>query len=168
MEPPVDPWEGKCASWRESGRVAIWGALAVAVVAGAMLPLQAGINAELARFIDGPSRAAFVSFLVGTLALLVLSLVATRGLPSPGRLDGAPWWIWVGGLLGAFYVFGSIVAAPRLGAVVLIGAVLAGQSVASLLIDHYGWVGFEEHAITPGRVVGVALLAVGVALVRAF
>jgi transporter family-2 protein len=148
--------------------VAIWGALAVAVTAGAMLPLQAGINAELARWIDGPSRAAFVSFLVGTLALLAVSLVATRGLPSVGKLEGAPWWIWVGGLLGAFYVFGSIVAAPRLGAVVLIAAVLAGQSVASLVIDHYGWVGFTEHAITPGRVAGVLLLAVGVALVRAY
>jgi bacterial/archaeal transporter family-2 protein len=98
----MDPWEGKCASWRETRRVAIWGALAVAVAAGAMLPLQAGINAELARWVDGASRAACVSFLVATFALLVVSLVATRGLPSRGELDGAPWWI--GGLLGAFGV----------------------------------------------------------------
>jgi bacterial/archaeal transporter family-2 protein len=164
----VDPWEGKSASWRETGRVAIWGALGLAVAAGAMLPLQAGINAELARWIDGPARAAFVSFLVGTIALLAVALVATRGVASVGRLDGAPWWIWIGGLLGAFYVFGSIVAAPRLGAVLLIAAVLAGQSVASLLIDHHGWVGFAQHAITPGRVVGVVLIAAGVALVRAY
>ncbi len=145
--------------------MAIWGALVLAVAAGAMLPLQAGINAELARWIDGPARAAFVSFLVGTIALLALSLVATRGVASLARVDGAPWWIWIGGLLGAFYVFGSIVAAPRLGAVVLIAAVLAGQSVASLVIDHYGWVGFAEHAITPGRVLGVVLLAAGAFLV---
>ncbi len=163
----MDPWEGKCASWRETRRVAIWGALAVAVAAGVMLPLQAGINAELVRSVDGASRAAFVSFLVGTLALLVVSLVATRGLPSLGEVDGAPWWVWIGGLLGAFYVFGGIIAAPLLRAVLLIAPVFPGQSVASL-VDHHGWVRLPEHAMAPGRIVGVVLLAAGIALVRAF
>ena len=65
-----------------------------------------------------------------------------------------------------FYVFASIVSATRLGAATLIGLVVAGQALASLLVDHFGWVGFEEQPITPLRVVGVALLAGGVALVR--
>jgi len=146
--------------------VAIWGALGLALVAGAMLPLQAGVNAVLARFVGGPSPAAFISFAVGTVALLAVSVVATRGLPNLGRAWEGPWWIWVGGLLGAFYVFGSIVSAPRLGAVSLIAAVFAGQAIASLAIDHYGWVGFPVHAISPGRVVGILLLAAGLALVR--
>jgi bacterial/archaeal transporter family-2 protein len=143
-----------------------WAYVLFGVAAGAMLPLQFGINAQLAEWIGSPVRAALVSFAVGTAALLVVALAVAREWSD--RAGDAPWWVWIGGALGAFYVLGSIVAAPRLGAVVLIGAVPAGQSVASLLIDHYGWVGFEEHAITPGRVVGVALLAVGVALVRAF
>jgi transporter family-2 protein len=146
--------------------VAIWGALSLAIAAGAVLPLQAGINAALARYVGGPSPAAFVSFAVGTVVLLVVSLAAVRGLPNLGRAAEGPWWIWVGGLLGAFYVFGSIVTAPRLGAVTLIAAVFAGQAVASLVIDHFGWVGFPEQAITPGRLAGIALLAVGLALVR--
>ena len=148
--------------------MAIWPALALAVAAGAMLPIQAGINAELARGIGGPARAAFVSFLVGAVALLVLALVLTRGVASPDRLFSVPWWAWIGGFLGAFYVFGAIVTAPRLGAVLLIAAVVAGQSVASVVADHFGWVGFEEHAITPGRVVGIALVAAGIVLVRIF
>jgi bacterial/archaeal transporter family-2 protein len=131
-----------------------------------MLPIQAGINAELARGIGGPSRAAFVSFLVGTVALALLAVVATRGLVSLERAGAVPWWAWVGGLLGAFYVFGAIVAAPRLGAVLLIAAIVAGQSVASLVVDHFGWVGFDEHPVTPGRLLGLALLGVGVVLVR--
>ena len=147
--------------------MAIWGALGLAIVAGAMLPFQAGINAALARFVGGPSRAAFISFAVGTIALLVVSLLATRGLVNVSRASEAPWWVWIGGLLGAIYVFGAIVSAPRLGAVTLIAAIFAGQAVASLVIDHYGWVGLPEHAISPARLAGIALLAVGLALVRA-
>ena len=147
--------------------MAIWGALVLAIVAGAMLPLQAGVNAALARFVGGPSPAAFISFAVGTVALLVVSLVALRGLPNIGRAAAdAPWWVWVGGLLGAFYVFGAIVSAPRLGAVTLIAAIFAGQAAASLVIDHYGWVGFPEQAISPARLAGIGLLAAGLALVR--
>ena len=144
--------------------------LLLAVAAGAMLPVQAGVNAQLARFVGGPVRASFVSFLVGTIALLLLSvaLIASKPLPSGSRLGGAPWWVWVGGLLGAFYVVGVIVTAPRLGAVALIAAVVAGQSVCSVLADQFGWVGFPQHSATPGRLAGLALLFAGVALVRIF
>ena len=142
--------------------------LLLAVAAGAVLPIQAGVNAQLARFVGGPARASFVSFLVGTIVLLVLSIAIVKPLPSSSRLGAAPWWVWVGGLLGAFYVLGAIVSAPRLGAVVLIAAVVAGQSVSSVLADQFGWVGFPEQAATPGRLAGLALVFAGVALVRVF
>jgi transporter family-2 protein len=109
---------------------------------------------------------AFVSFLVGAAALAVVVVAAARDWPAGERITAAPWWVWIGGLLGAFYVLGSIVAAPRLGAVTLVALILAGQAIASLTVDHFGWVGFDEHPISLGRVAGVALLAAGVALVR--
>jgi transporter family-2 protein len=146
----------------------VWPYLLLAVVAGAMIPFQFGINAQLARWVGSPVGSALVSFLVGTAALVVVVLIQRKPLPSLSKLADAPWWVWIGGLLGAFYVAGSIFAAPKLGAVTLIAAVVAGQSFASLLIDQFGWVGFAEHHITPGRVVGMALLASGVTLVRIF
>jgi bacterial/archaeal transporter family-2 protein len=148
--------------------VAIWPYLLFAFLAGAMLPIQFGINAQLATWVDSPLRATLVSFAVGTAALLVVMVAAYRDWPAVERIGSAPWWVWVGGLLGAFYVLGSVVAAPKLGAATLVALILAGQAVASLLVDHYGWVGFEEHPITPGRLVGIALVAAGVALVRYF
>jgi bacterial/archaeal transporter family-2 protein len=147
--------------------MAIWGYLAFAFAAGAMLPLQFGINAELARWVESPVRAALVSFAVGTAVLLAAAVPLLRGWPEVERLGSAPWWAWAGGALGAFYVLGSIVTAPRLGAATLVAMVLAGQAVASLLVDHFGWVGFEEHPVTPGRFAGVLLLGAGVLLVRA-
>jgi transporter family-2 protein len=144
---------GKRRSSRESGNVAIWAALL--------------FNAELADWIGSPVRAALVSFAVGTLALLALTIAFFRGWPSDRVVD-APWWVWLGGLLGAFYVAGSIVTAPRLGAVTFVAVILAGQALASVLVDHFGWVGFDEQPLSLGRVAGLALLAVGVALVRVF
>jgi len=160
--------EGKHPSWRESSGVATWGYLAFGFAAGAMLPIQFGINAQLARWVESPLRATLVSFVVGALVLLAAAIPLLRGWPVRSAAANAPWWVWVGGALGAFYVLGSVVVAPRLGAVTLVALILAGQTFASLLVDQFGWVGFEEHSITPGRVVGVVLVAAGVGLVRVF
>jgi bacterial/archaeal transporter family-2 protein len=144
----------------------IWAFVLFGLAAGAMLPFQAGINAQLAEYLGSPLRAALVSFAIGVLVLLPVVVVFVRGLPSVDRVAVAPWWVWLGGALGAFYVAGSITSAPRLGAVTLIGVILAGQALASLVVDHFGMVGFEEHPATLGRVAGMALIAVGVILVR--
>jgi bacterial/archaeal transporter family-2 protein len=155
---------GKPTFSLESCVVAIWSYMLFALLAGAMLPIQFGINAQLAEWLGGSIRAAFVSFVVGATALLVAVLFAARGWPD--RAGDAPWWVWTGGLLGAFYVLGSIVSAPRLGAATLVALILAGQALASLAVDHFGWVGFEEQPVTLLRVVGMLVLAGGVALVR--
>ena len=145
-----------------------WLYLLFAVAAGAMLPFQFGINSQLSHFVGSPIRAAFVSFLVGTIALLIISAFVRKPLPSLARLGDVPWWVWIGGLLGAFYVTGSIVSAPKLGAVTLAAAIVFGQTLASVFVDQFGWVGFKEHHASPGRLLGVVLVAGGVVLVRAF
>jgi len=144
----------------------LWLLLVLAVAAGAGLPFQAGVNASLATALESPLRAALVSFAAGTLLLLVVALVFAGGLPSGSRLSEAPWWAWTGGAFGALYVTVAVVVAPRLGVVFLLAATLAGQAVASAVIDHLGWVGLRDHPISPGRLAGVALTLVGVGMVR--
>ena len=139
-----------------------------AFAAGVALPVQFGINAQLANWLDSPVRAAFVSFLTGTIVLAGAAALVFKPLPSLSRLGHAPWWVWVGGAFGAFYVAGSIVAAPRLGAATLVAAIVAGQSLASVVVDHFGWVGFEPKQVSAGRLAGVVLVGAGVVLVRIF
>lgn len=144
-----------------------WLLLPIALVLGAALPTQAGVNARLATWAGGPIRAATISFGVGTIALVVLALVVTRGIAG-GRVAHAPWWTWLGGLIGAAYVAGSVALVPRLGALNLFAAVVLGQVVCSALLDHFGAIGYRHHALGPGRITGIVLLAAGVALVRVF
>jgi bacterial/archaeal transporter family-2 protein len=146
----------------------VWAYLLFAFAAGAVLPFQAGINAELAEWLHSPVRGAFVSFLTGTVLLLAAAALVFKPLPSWERLGHAPWWVWIGGALGAFYVAASIVSAPKLGAATLIALVVAGQGLASLVVDHFGWVGFEPKHVSAGRLVGMGLVGAGVLLVRIF
>lgn len=146
----------------------VWLYLLFAFAGGAALPFQAGINAQLATWLGSPVRAAFVSFAVGTLVLLAASALVFKPLPSWGRIGDAPWWVWIGGALGAFYVAASIVSGPKLGAAQLIALVVAGQALVSLFIDQFGLVGFEQKNISVGRLVGMVLVGAGVALVRFF
>jgi transporter family-2 protein len=145
-----------------------WPYVLFAFAAGAALPVQFGINAQLSSWLDSPVRAAFVSFLTGAIILAVAAALVFKPMPSGSRLGHAPWWVWVGGAFGAFYVVASIVTAPRLGAATVVAVIVAGQSVASVVVDHFGWVGFEPRHVSPGRLVGMALVGTGVALVRFF
>jgi bacterial/archaeal transporter family-2 protein len=146
----------------------VWLYLLFAFAGGVVLPFQAGINAQLADWLHSPVRAAFVSFLTGTVVLLFAAAFAFKPLPSWGRIGDAPWWVWLGGALGAFFVAASIVSAPRLGAATLVALVVAGQALASLVIDQFGWVGFEAKHISVGRALGMLLVFGGVSLVRFF
>ena len=134
------------------------------IVTGAFLPLQAGVNARLAHFVGGPVRASFVSFVVGALVLLVLVLVAYRG--GGHRAGDAPWWAWVGGALGAFYVVSAVVVGPRIGAAAYFGVLVAAQLVTGVLADRFGWLAFQQRELTPLRLLGIALLVGGAVLVR--
>ena len=141
--------------------------LLLAVAAGGALPFQAGINARLATFVGGPIRASAISFAVGTVVLVLVALVATRGVVSSGRLGSVPWWGWLGGAVGAGYVASAVAAAPRLGALNLFAAVIFGQLLCSVVLDHFG-VLYREHSLSAGRIAGVVLLGAGVVLVRFF
>ncbi|MEM7677095.1 MAG: DMT family transporter [Myxococcota bacterium] len=144
-----------------------WLLVFAAVACGLILPLQPGINAHLRTYLDSPISAAFVSFFVGSAVLAVLTaLVAWPSSTTIARALEAPWWAWTGGLIGATVVSLSVVLAPRLGATLLVGAIVTGQLIGSLVIDHFGLVGFAVVPISPVRALGVVLLVAGVVTVQ--
>lgn len=135
--------------------------LAVAVVAGAVLPLQAAINSRLGTHLGSPVWGAFASFCVGTVAL-GLVLAARRAAPT--EVAAVPAWAWGGGLLGATYVAGVTAAVPRLGGALLVGLVVAGQVAAALAVDASGLLPVQRGVGWQG-LAGALLIVGGVVLV---
>ena len=135
------------------------------IVAGFGLTLQIGMNSKLRALLQSANTAALVSFLVGTFALTALFIVTRAPVPDRVAIASVPWWAWLGGLMGSFYVAISTVVAAQLGATSLLALTLLGQFAVALAADHYGWMGLPEHPITLTRLAGVALLAAGVWLI---
>lgn len=142
--------------------------LPVALFAGMALSTQFAVNTQLRGVVGGPVAAAAVSFLIGTVFLVIAALAVTRSVPALGEITGSPWWVWTGGLLGAFFVFASVILTPRLGAATTVGLFLTGQVTASIFLDHFGLLRLPVHEATLPRILGALLIVAGVLLVQRF
>jgi transporter family-2 protein len=140
----------------------------IALVAGALITVQTGSNARLKDALGHPLPAVVVSSLIGIVLLLGVIAVTRTPIPSMGRALAAPWTAWLGGALGAAYAVTVVVLARELGATTLTALVVTGQLMCSVALDHYGLLGFEVHAVAPGRLAGCLLLLAGTYLIWKF
>jgi transporter family-2 protein len=141
--------------------------MAMAVVAGSLLPLLGAFNAKLGAAIASPLHASVVSFTVGTLAM-VTYVFATRQSVAWAGAGSAPWYAWLGGLCGAFSLTAIILTYPKLGPGLGFGLLIAGQLVISAILEHFNILVAEPHPISLLRVCGIALVLAGVAMIRIF
>lgn len=143
----------------------IFGLIAVTVLIATLLPMQAGINAELTRTLKHPLMGAFISFAIGSITLAIAMFFEKSPIGDLKRLLQIPPQLYIGGAMGALFVGCSIFMIPRLGATTMMACFVTGQLLSSIVIDHNGWFNLPVYAITPQRIVGVALLFAGVFLV---
>ena len=148
------------------------GWMLLALLAGAVLPVQGAINGLLRGDIGAPFVVGTISFAVATLSMilvLLLTLVLSDA-PKP-QLTGLakmPWWGWLGAFCGATYVTTVFTAIPAIGTAAAVGLTVAGQQIASLFVDRYGWFRLPKREISALRYAGVAILLAGVALIQIF
>jgi transporter family-2 protein len=146
------------------------GWIALALLAGAVLPIQGAVNALLRDDLNGATFAVgTVSFVVATLAMAI----ALGGLSLNGgaslrldKLPTVPWWGWLGGFAGAAYVTTVFTAIPAIGAATTIGLTVAGQQLASVLVDKHGWFRLPQRPISTMRLTGVVMLLGGVGVIK--
>jgi bacterial/archaeal transporter family-2 protein len=138
----------------------------LAVTAGLSFVFQQAVNANLRGEIASVWWAGFVSYLGGALVMILLSLLLREPFPSGELLRKTQWLSWTGGIFGAAYIAISILLLPRLGAATLIALIVAGQMMGSLAFDHFGLLGVPVHPANSLRLMGAALLILGVVLVR--
>ena len=136
-------------------------AIALSLLAGAAVPLQAASNARLGVTLGHPFWATVISLLVSSVAIALVVLIVKVPRPNLGALLSGPWWIWLGGLAGVFYITVALISVPRLGALNFIMAVVLGQLIISLVIDYFGLLGLPKN--TPGlqKILGVSVVLAG-------
>jgi transporter family-2 protein len=145
-----------------------WLFFGVAFLVGALITVQTGSNARLKEAFGEALPAVIVSSSLGIILLVAVALGARTSWPSLSSLGGAPWWGWLGGALGAVYAVATVLLARELGAATLTALVVTGQLICSVALDHFGWVGFTEHAAGVGRIIGCLLMVAGFFLIARF
>ena len=131
--------------------------------------IQSGANTQLRHILGNPFLAGLISLTVATLTLIVINLTLRTdfSILAPHTIQRTSWWMWTGGFMGAFFIMSVVLVAPRIGPTKLFSLIIASQLIFSLVVDHYGWMGFEIQPISLKRIIGVGLLIVGVFLVQA-
>ncbi len=103
---------------------------------------------------------------VGTLGMFTIGLISGHlTVPSAQQASQAPWWAWIGGLVGVGLLIAQLFVAQRVGAAPFLAILVTAGVVTSIALDHFGLVGFEVHAAGPMRLVGGGLMIAGVMLV---
>ena len=139
----------------------------IPLIAGLAVAVQAGVNTELQSIVKSPLVSGLISFLVGTTTiLLAIFFTNYRSLANISNVNQATWWQLTGGIMGAIYICSLIIAVPKIGAANMMGFAVAAQLIFAVLFDHFGWIGFPIHHITWQRILGVAMLLVGLYFIK--
>jgi transporter family-2 protein len=145
-----------------------WLAWLFAFIAGTLITCQVGSNSQLKKSLGQPLPALLVNYAVGIAAVFLYTSARQVTFPSTAKALQTPWWGWFGGIFGAVYGLAAIVLASRLGAATLTALVVTGQLVCSVILDHFGWLSFDVHPASSARLVGCALMVIGLILIAKF
>lgn len=138
--------------------------LVTALLVGTLIPLQATLNSRLGTVLQHPVAAACINFVVGATVFLTL-MALWVGLPSGRALNLAPWYYYLGGVLGSVFVFSAVWLVPKIGTATYLSLLVTGQLLMSAYLDHIGAFGLDRHPATPQKIFGLVLLLSGVFLV---
>lgn len=131
------------------------------IFSGLITPVQTAVNTRLGRSIGSPLRASLVSFSVGLIAMLTLTLLLGPYPLIPATAANGPWWMWFAGVFGVTFLTGNVLLLPKLGSLKTVIMPVTGQIVMGLLIDTFGWFGTTAQPISPLRIAGAAITLVG-------
>lgn len=140
----------------------------LALFAGTFLPLQMGLNAMVTlHWSQSAPLSSLISFAVGTIVLSFFVFASRIPIPALAT-SSVPWYAWLGGLLGAIGVTTLTYLAPRIGALAMISLLICGQLFASVVLDHFGIVGYPLRPVTLMRALGLVMLICGAYLVNRY
>lgn len=144
----------------------MWYLYGFVLLAGVANAVQAGQNGALSKGLDESLTAGLIVAAGTATCILVAGLASGRLVwPTYAQAVAMPWWAWFGGLLGGAIILSQFIVARKIGAAPFLGLLVTAGVVTSIVLDHFGWVGFERHPASVWRLLGGALMVAGVAMV---
>ena len=140
--------------------------LFITFLIGCTLPIQAGVNAQLSKQINHPLFASIISVTIALAGLLAIYAVKTNDKFDLSILKQVSPWLYVGGLIGSFYLYGIVLLIPKIGSLMAFTLIIAGQLIMAMIIDHFGLLGVQQQAITYKSIIGVALIGFGIYMIK--
>ena len=131
---------------------------------GIGIPIMATFNGGLSVQLGSPVAASLILFGVG--GAIAGAILLVTGVPAAESVSFDRPYLYTGGLFVLFYILSITFAGPKMGIGNAVFFVLLGQLVAAAVIDHFGLWGALRYEITPRRVLGIAVMALGVYLAR--
>ncbi|AQU83718.1 MULTISPECIES: DMT family transporter [unclassified Halomonas] len=132
------------------------------LVGGAVLAAQSSINGRLGAN-TGVIESAWLTFVIG--AVLTFLLMFFFEPAQEATLFSVPKWQLTGALFGVVYMLAIVFAVPRVGTAAATVAVISGQLLMSLLIDHFGWLANVQRPLDASRYIAMALLIGAIGLI---
>lgn len=138
----------------------------LAILTGVGIVVQQALNPGLRKALDSAAWSGFANFFIGMICMALLVIALRDPLPSASVVARIPWWAWSGGVFGAIFIAVGIILVPQIGTAAFIALLFTGQMLASVIFDHFGWLGLTQRPVDLPRMIGVALLIGGVVLIR--
>lgn len=129
----------------------------IAILAGSVLSFESAIYGKLGENI-GQLETSFYNFLMGTLILGILVLFFGKGEMS--FVPKAPKWSLFGGILGVIYLTVIVVSVPFVGVGITMTAVIIGQLIMSMVVEHFGWLGIERTRVNKEKIFAVIAMVI--------
>ena len=137
----------------------------LALITGALIPVQASTNAAFSKSIGNPYITGVVVLLIGLVAALLFITLSKTQVPALAQLKSAPLYSYAGGLIVCTYVIMITVITPKLGVANSIGLIVTGQIICAVIIDHFGLFGATVRMIDAQRLIGAVMMIGGIYLV---
>jgi transporter family-2 protein len=135
--------------------------ITLAVLAGSAVGIQRALNGQINSFSKKSFATSQLNFITGTAFLLLLLLLrpafTAHSFMNP---TSGPWWMFLGGSIGVFYIAFSAVAVQYVGVLEFTLLSVGGMLIGSLLLDVF--VPTQGTHISPYLIIGIFLTYLGV------
>ena len=135
-------------------------ALLLACASGVLMAIQGSLNACLSKTI-GLLETTFVVNFTGTILITILLFIMGMGKGNLSAWSEAPWYAYLGGVVGVGIIYLVAASIPQVGVANATTAIIVGQVLTAIIIDHCGAFGLERIHYGWNQIIGLLLLVGG-------